>query len=125
MPQQLLHHFELGPHASQQGRVAVPERMPSESLLDSNSLRYRTDVFAQDRLTPIRSSAPIALACKNPVLGLNVGTKLFPVHQSIRESRVHWDGLLRCFGLARAYHSVHDGTDYAHRASLEVDIAPL
>ena len=35
MPQQLLHHLELGSDTSQQGRVGVPERMPSESLLNS------------------------------------------------------------------------------------------
>src|SRR6266851_204047 len=125
MPQQLLHHLELGPHTSQQGRVGVPERMPSESLLNPDSLRCRTYVFAQDRLAPVRPSAPIALACKNPVLGLDVGTTFSQLHQSVRESRMHWHRLLRCFGLARAYHSVHDGTDDAHRASLEVDIAPL
>jgi hypothetical protein len=50
MPQQLLHHLELSPHTSQQGRVRVPERMPSESLLNSETLRYWTYVFAQDRL---------------------------------------------------------------------------
>src|SRR5947207_6535553 len=64
MPQQLLHHLELSPHASQQGRVGVTERMPSESLLNSDSLSCRTYVFAQDRLAPVRSSASIALACK-------------------------------------------------------------
>jgi hypothetical protein len=39
MPQQLLHHLELSPQASQHGRVGVPERMPSKSLLNSDSLR--------------------------------------------------------------------------------------
>jgi hypothetical protein len=120
MPQQLLHHLELSPDTSQQGRVSVPERMPSESLLNSDWLRYRTYVFAQDRLAPVRSSPPIALAGKNPVLRPDVGTTFSPLGQSVRESRMHWDRLLRCFGLAGAYHSVHDGTDDAHRASLEV-----
>src|SRR5271157_4270363 len=104
MPQQLLHHLELSPDTSQQGRVRVPERMPSESLLNSGSLCCRTYVFAQDRLSPVWSSAPIALACKNPVLGLDVGTTFPPLHQSVRESRMHWHRLLRCFGLARRGH---------------------
>jgi hypothetical protein len=38
---------------------------------DEQELDMRQAVlFAQDRLAPVRSSAPIALACKNPVLGL-------------------------------------------------------
>src|SRR6266705_5627941 len=89
MPQQLLHHLELSPHASQQGRVGVTERMPSESLLNSDSLSCRTYVFAQDRLAPVRSSASIALACKNPVLRPDVGTTFSPLRQSVRESRMH------------------------------------
>jgi hypothetical protein len=57
MPEQFLHYFELSPHTSQQSRVGVPERMPSESLLDSDSCRSGTYVFAQDRLTPVGPSA--------------------------------------------------------------------
>src|SRR6476659_7837654 len=94
-PQQLLHRLELSPHASQQGRVGVTERMPSESLLNSDSLSCRTYVFAQDRLAPVRSSASIALACKNPVLRPDVGTTFSPLRQSVRESRMHWHWLLR------------------------------
>jgi hypothetical protein len=86
MPQQLPHHLALSPHASQQGRVGVPERMPSESLLNSDSLRGGTDVFAQDRLAPVRSSAPIALACKNPVIGLDEGTRRDPETRRIAQA---------------------------------------
>src|SRR5436190_10582413 len=90
MPQQLLHHLKLSPHTSQQGQVGVPERMPSELLLNSGSLGCRTYVFAQDRLPPVRSPASIALACKNPVLRPDVGTTFSPLRQSVRESRMHW-----------------------------------
>src|SRR5467141_2869737 len=95
MPQQLLHDLELSPHTSQQSRVGVPESMPSESLLNSDTLRYRPYVFAQDRLAPVRSSAPIALACKNPVLRPDVGTTFSPLRQLVRESRMHWHRLFR------------------------------
>src|SRR6267143_7232535 len=98
MPQQLLHHLELSPHASQQGRVGVTERMPSESLLNSDSLSCRTYVFAQDRLAPVRSSASIALACKNPVLRPDVGTTFSPLRQSVRES----DALALAFAMIRS-----------------------
>src|SRR2546430_6755976 len=59
------------------------------------SLSCRTYVFAQDRLAPVRSSASIALACKNPVLRPDVGTTFSPLRQSVRESRMHWHWLLR------------------------------
>src|ERR1700678_1306700 len=125
MPQQLLHHLELSPHAAQQGRVGVPESMPSESLLNSHTLRNRAYIFAQDRLAPVGFSASVTLTRENPVLGFDVGTTLPPLHQRIREDGMHWHRLLRRFGLARAYHSVHDGTRNIHRTSLEVDIPPL
>ncbi len=95
MPQQLLHDLELSPYTSQQSRVRVPESMPSESLLNSDTLRYRTYVFAQDRLAPVRSSAPITLASENPVIGLDVVRALPPLHQSVSESRMNGHGLLR------------------------------
>jgi len=41
MAQQLLCDLELTPHTSQQSGVGVPESMPSESLLNSDTLRYR------------------------------------------------------------------------------------
>jgi hypothetical protein len=62
MSQQLLHYLELSPYASQQGRVGVPERIPSKSLLNSDSLRRGTYVLAQDRLAPVSSSALTASA---------------------------------------------------------------
>src|SRR6266853_6877272 len=99
MPQQLLHHLELSPHASQQGRVGVTERMPSESLLNSDLLSCRTYVFAQDRLAPVRSSASIALACKNPVLRPDVGTTFFSTaSERPRES----DALALAFAMIRS-----------------------
>jgi hypothetical protein len=39
----------------------MPERVPSESLLDSDTLRHGTNIFAQDRLAPVRSSTLVAL----------------------------------------------------------------
>src|ERR1700721_1350402 len=99
--------------------------MPSESLLNPDSLRYRTNVFAQDCVAPVRFAAPIALACKNPVLRPDVGTTFHPLHQSFRESRMHWNRFLRCFGLARAYYSVHDGARDAHRALAKINVSPF
>jgi hypothetical protein len=95
MPQQFLHHLELGADTSQQSRVCVPESMPSESLLNSDTLRYGTYVFAQDRLAPVRPSAPVTLACENPVIGLDVGRLFFPLHQSVCNSQMDRHGLLR------------------------------
>jgi hypothetical protein len=74
---------------------------------------------------PARFAAPIALACKNPVLRPDVGTTFHPLHQSFRESRMHWNRFLRCFGLARAYYSVHDGARDAHRALAKINATPF
>ena len=73
--------------------------MPSESLLNSDSLCCGTYVFAQDRLAPVRSSAPIALACKNPVLGPDVCTTFSPLRQSVREKS---DALAQAFAMIRS-----------------------
>jgi hypothetical protein len=97
MPQQLLHYLELSPHTSQQSRVGVPEGMPSEPLLNSESSRHGTNVFAQDRLAPVWSSASVTPACENPILGLDVRTTFSPQHRSVSESPMHWHGLLRVF----------------------------
>src|SRR5580698_633557 len=90
MPQQLLHYLELSPHTSQQSRVGVPEGMPSEPLLNSESSRHGTNVFAQDRLAPVWSSASVTPACENPILGLDVGTSF--LHSTEESLRV------RCIG---------------------------
>jgi len=73
--------------------------MPSESLLNSDTLGYWTYVFAQDRLAPVRSSAPVTLARENPVIGLEVGRAFSPLHpESPRES----DGWGRAFAMIRS-----------------------
>src|SRR5215831_13841431 len=74
MPQQFLHHLELSPHTSQQSRVRVPEGVPSEPLLNSDTLCGGADVFAQDCLAPVWSPTPITLACKKTVIRFGVRT---------------------------------------------------
>src|SRR3989442_4436146 len=83
MAKQLLYHLELGPHTSQQSRVCVPERVPSELLLNSNALRHRTNIFPQDRLAPDRSSTSVALAGENPVVCIRVADTFLPLQQSV------------------------------------------
>ena len=39
----------------------MPERVPSESLLNSDTLRHRTNIPAQDRLPPVRSPTRVNL----------------------------------------------------------------
>jgi len=84
----------------------VPKSVPSESLLNSNRLRHLTNIFPQDR--PDRSSTSVALARKNPVVGLRVAGASLPVQQGFRENWMNGYGPLRRLGLARTDYSIHD-----------------
>src|SRR6516225_7523977 len=125
MPQELLHHLELGSDTSEQSRVSVPERVPSELFLNSEAQRHRTNVFAQDRLSPVRPSSPASPAGKDPIICRCVAGTFPPFQQSVREERMNGHRLLRCFGLARAYYTVNDGTRDAHISLRKVDVFPL
>jgi hypothetical protein len=79
MPQQFLHHFEFRTHASQQRRIRVTKGVPADAFLDSESLRNRSKIFAQDRLSSIWPPPTVALAGKNPIVWLGVDTLFSPV----------------------------------------------
>jgi len=51
MPQEFLHDFEFRTHASQKRRIRVTKRVPADAFPDSESLRNRSKIFAQDRLS--------------------------------------------------------------------------
>jgi hypothetical protein len=83
MPQQLLHRFEFCPDTSEQSRVRVPERVPSESLLNSETLRDRTNILAQDRLAPDRLPATVSSAGKNPIVALGESGAFSPFRERL------------------------------------------
>lgn len=89
MSKQFLHYPEFSSNTSQQSRVRVPERVPSESLLYSDTLRDRTNIFALDRLAPVRSSTLVALACENPIIHPRVAGAFPPLQQRLRENRMN------------------------------------
>src|SRR5215472_1337115 len=95
MVQQLLHHLELGSNTSQQSRVRVSESMPSESGLNSNVLRRRTNVFAQDCLPPKRPPASVTATGENPVIRLCVTGAFPPLQQSVCEHGMNGHRFLR------------------------------
>src|SRR3954466_12372863 len=123
MPQQFLHYLEFGTDTSQQRRVRVPKSVPSESVLNSNLLRCRTNVFAH-RLPPKRPSASITVAGENPVIELRVTGGFAPFKQSIGEHWMKGHGFLRRLSLARTHHTVHDGADDKHASLCKVDVSP-
>src|SRR6202035_2411233 len=57
-----------------EGNVCQPN-----AFLDSESLCNRSKIFAQDRLSPIWPPPSVALAGKNPIVWLGVGTLFSPV----------------------------------------------
>ena len=79
MPHQFLHHFELGSDAPEKGGIRVPEGMPADALLDIESRGNGADVVAKDRGTPVRSSALVQSARKNPVIDSSEFAGLPPV----------------------------------------------
>src|SRR5260370_25627865 len=109
MSKQFLHHLERGSDTSQQSRVRMPERVPSESLLDSDTLRHGTNIFAQDRLAPVWSSTLVALTCEDPVICPGVAGTSLPLQHCVRQNRLNGHGLLRSLGLAPPYYPVHAG----------------
>jgi hypothetical protein len=84
MSQQLLHHFELCADASQQSRVSMPERVPSESFLNSEPLRNGTNVLAQNRLAPHWPATPVSAACENPVVGSDIARNFLPFRECLQ-----------------------------------------
>ena len=68
--QQLLHDLELCADASQQRRICVTKRLPANAFLNSSLLCDRSDVFAQNRLPPVRPPSSGAPAGENPVIRL-------------------------------------------------------
>src|SRR5580700_7360666 len=60
-------------------QIRVTKRVPADAFLDSESLRNRSKIFAQDRLSPIWPPPSVALAGKNPIVWLGVGTLFSPV----------------------------------------------
>jgi hypothetical protein len=79
MPQEFLHDFEFRTHTSQKRRIRVTKRVPADAFLDAESLRNRSKIFAQDRLSPIWPPPSVALAGKDSIVWLGVGTLFSPV----------------------------------------------
>src|ERR1700736_7088430 len=93
MPQQLLHHFELGAD------------MPSELFLNPDALVHRADMLAQNCLAPDWFSTTVPSAREDPVVGFSVPGAFFPFRECLQNCWMNRYGLLRCFSLARTNHS--------------------
>jgi hypothetical protein len=78
--------IEARPYTSQQSRVSVTESMPSELLLNSDPLRRRAKVPAQNRLAPDWLPAAVPSARKDPVVRFVVPAYLSPFRQSFQSS---------------------------------------
>jgi len=125
MSQQLLHHFELCADASQQSRVSMPERVPSESFLNSEPLRNGTNVLAQNRLAPHWPATPVSAACENPVVGSDIARNFLPFRERLQNNWMNRHRFLRRFCLAWTYDSAHDRPRDAHCPLSKIDVSPL
>src|SRR6266446_10125211 len=73
----------------------VPECVPSEPLLNSDALRDRANISAQDCLAPDRLPATMSSARKNPVVALSVPGAFSPNRECIQHSWMSRHRLLR------------------------------
>jgi hypothetical protein len=65
------------------GRGIVPERVPAEPLLNSDTLRDGANISAQDRLAPDRLPASVSSARKNPIVWFVVTADLSPLAERL------------------------------------------
>ena len=102
----------------------MSKRMPPDALLDSNPLGNRSNILAQNCLSPVWPPSPVTLARKNPVVRLRVSTLFPPLRKSFGEKRMKRDGLLRGFGLARTDDTINDGAGHTHASLSKIDVTP-
>src|SRR6267378_2701171 len=81
MTQQLLHYLDICFSGRQQGRIRVPERVPSDVLCDSDLHCSGADKTPHDCLAPIRFFAGRSGTRKHPIIWFSVGCVLPPCLQ--------------------------------------------
>src|SRR5205807_8356727 len=81
MTQQLLHYLDICFSCRQQGRIRMPERMPSDVLCDSDLHRSGADKTPHDSLSPIRFFAGRSGTRKHPIIWFSVRCVLPPCPQ--------------------------------------------
>src|SRR5262249_8821505 len=86
--------------------------MPSNSLLQLDCPRRRSDVVSHDRLCPIRAFAIGVRTGEDPIFSLAEGSMSTPFQQSLSQRFVKGHGFLRRFGLANADNLTDDRAGY-------------
>jgi hypothetical protein len=94
MPEQLLHDFDVSPNLLQHCRVGVTEGVPSNTLLQLDSPRRRSDVVSHDRLRPVRPFAIGVRTGEDPIFTLAEGSMSTPFQQSLSQRLVKGHGFL-------------------------------
>src|SRR6266481_188150 len=84
MTQQLLHYLDICFSGRQQGRIRVPERVPSDVLCDSDLQCSGADNTPHDCLAPIRFFAGRSGTRKHPIIWFSVRCVLMPSFQRFR-----------------------------------------
>jgi hypothetical protein len=80
MAQEFLHNLKFRSDAPKKRRIRMPERMPSDALLDAEFLGGWSYVLAQDYLSPVWPSSAVKPAGEDPVVVFLVATMLSPSH---------------------------------------------
>src|SRR5258707_5562364 len=125
MSEHLWHDFHADPNLLQHSRVGVTEGVPSNTLLQLDSPRRRSDVVSHDRLRPVRAFAIGVRTGEDPIFSLSEGSMSTPFQQSLSQRFVKRHGFLRRFRLADANDLTDDRTDNAKMFRHEVNVLPL
>ena len=124
MPEQILLNFDVRAEGTKEGRVRVPECVPSDPLFDAQLLGYRTNSLAHYALSP-EWPLPIGpRACEHPIIRTSIASFIFPFLEDLGWGRPHRDRLHRRLRLAIADDTMHDRSHDAFLFTVEVHVPP-
>src|SRR4051794_7329597 len=103
----------------------MPESVPTKLRFNSQFASRWSQVFVQNRLSPVRLLSMAMPARKNPIFWLAIKGLFFPPDERLAHQGMDRYWLLRGFRFARSHKTVHDGSRDVHCSCREVDIAPL
>ena len=103
----------------------MPERVPTKLCLNSEFASRWSQVFVQNRLSPVRLLSMAMPARKNPIFWLAIKGLFFPPDERFAHQGMDRYWLLRGFRFARSHETMDDGARHVHRSRGKIDIAPF
>jgi len=101
----------------------VPESVPTDALLDLESLGDRSDVISKDGRSPIRFPSFVESTGKYPVIGGREVAVFSPRHQCCHQQRVKRNRFLG--GFATAHDAADNRANDVQLPMLKINIVPF